>query len=55
VASAASLSARGIHRLLRVARTIADLAGDERVTGDAVLAARMLRAVDDPAFATLAA
>ena len=26
------MSARGVHRALRVARTIADLAGEERVT-----------------------
>ena len=55
LASAATLSARGVHRLLRVARTVADLAGDERVGENAVLAARTLRAVDDPAFAKLAA
>jgi magnesium chelatase family protein len=30
-ASALSLSARGFHRTLRVARTLADLDGDERV------------------------
>ena len=28
----AGMSARGVHRALRVARTIADLAGEERVT-----------------------
>jgi magnesium chelatase family protein len=50
-----SLSARGVHRLLRVARTVADLAGEERVTEDAVLSARMLRGGDDPAFGALAA
>jgi len=37
------MTARGIHRVLRVARTIADLAGDERVGGDAVSAAMALR------------
>ena len=38
-----AMTARGIHRALRVARTIADLAGDERVGGDAVSAAMALR------------
>jgi magnesium chelatase family protein len=37
------LSARGRHRSLRVARTIADLAGRERVTRDDVLLALSLR------------
>ena len=42
------MTARGIHRVLRVARTIADLAGDERVACDAVSAAVALRE-DGPA------
>jgi magnesium chelatase family protein len=37
------LSARGYHRVLRVSRTIADLAGEERVTREAVLEAFQLR------------
>ncbi len=37
------MTARGIHRVLRVARTIADLAGEERVGVDAVSAAVALR------------
>ncbi len=37
------LSARGYHRLLRVARTIADLAGDERVTTTALSEALSFR------------
>ena len=55
LAAVGSLSARGIHRLLRVARTIADLAGRDRVDEEAVLSARLLRGSDDPAFGTLAA
>ena len=37
------LSARGRHRVLSVARTIADLGGRERVTRDDVLLALSLR------------
>ena len=37
------LSARGRHRVMRVSRTIADLAGRERVSGDDVLVALSLR------------
>ena len=37
------LSARAYHRVLRVSRTIADLAGDERVGWEAVLEAFALR------------
>jgi magnesium chelatase family protein len=46
LAAAGQLSARGVHRVLRVARTIADLDGAERVDEDAILAAAGLR---DPA------
>jgi magnesium chelatase family protein len=38
-----ALSARGRHRVLRVARTIADLGGRERVARDDVLTALSLR------------
>ena len=41
------LSARGFYRVLRVARTIADLAGDERVGEEAVAEALHYR--DEPA------
>ena len=37
------LSARGRHRIMRVARTIGDLAGRDRVTRDDVLLAVSLR------------
>jgi magnesium chelatase family protein len=40
------LSARGCHRVLRVARTCADLAGDERLTKMHVAEAINLRALD---------
>jgi magnesium chelatase family protein len=52
--SAGTLSARGRHRIMRVARTIADLAHHERVTHEDLLAALSLRqrGFDD---ATLAA
>jgi magnesium chelatase family protein len=43
LSSTTGMTARGIHRALRVARTIADLAGDERVGVDAVSAAIALR------------
>ena len=38
------LSARGYHRVLRVARTAADLDGNERITGDHLATALLLRA-----------
>jgi magnesium chelatase family protein len=37
------MSARGHHRVLRVARTLADLGGRERVRGDDVLRALAMR------------
>jgi magnesium chelatase family protein len=40
---AGALSARGLHKLSRVARTVADLAGDEIVTTDHVADALALR------------
>ncbi|MEA2621871.1 MAG: magnesium chelatase family protein [Chloroflexota bacterium] len=43
LASGATLSARGVHRLLRVARTIADLAARDAVLDEDVLAAASLR------------
>ena len=49
-----SLSARGQARVLRVARTLADLAGRERVAPDDVLAAAALRAGFEPAGAIAA-
>jgi len=48
IAERRSLTARGVHRILRVARTIADLSGGEIVRSDAILAAADLR---DPAAA----
>ncbi len=48
IASASSLSARAIHRLMRVARTVADCSGHATVTEDDLLAAAGLR---DPAAA----
>jgi magnesium chelatase family protein len=41
--AAGALSARGRHRVLRVARTIADLEGQERVRREHVLTALGLR------------
>ncbi len=45
------LSARGIHRALRVARTIADLAGEERVTVRVLAEALQYRAYETRRFA----
>ena len=49
-----ALSARGQARVLRVARTLADLAACERVSADHVLAAAALRAGFEPAEAIAA-
>lgn len=43
-----ALSGRGLTRLLRVARTIADLEGSERVTGDAITQALGFRQGEAP-------
>ncbi len=43
---AMGLSARGYDRVLRVARTIADLAGEANITEDAILEALQYRALD---------
>jgi magnesium chelatase family protein len=43
IAASLELTARGVHRMLRVARTIADLRGRERVSGDELYAAASLR------------
>ncbi|MBQ8184535.1 MAG: magnesium chelatase, partial [Lachnospiraceae bacterium] len=40
------VSARGYHRILRVARTIADLAGEERIREEHLLEAVCYRAGD---------
>jgi magnesium chelatase family protein len=37
------LSARGVHRVMRVARTIADLAGSDRIRGEDLAFALLLR------------
>jgi magnesium chelatase family protein len=37
------ISARGYHRLLRVSRTIADLAGTDRISADHLGLALLLR------------
>jgi len=54
VYAAGRLSARGRHRILRVARTVADLAGRDRVGRDDVLTALALRqrAADEDTAAT---
>ncbi len=40
------MSARGVHRALRVARTIADLAGEERVSAMRLAEALQYRAYE---------
>ncbi len=42
------LSVRGCHRVLRVARTVADLAGSDRIRGEHVSEALHFRATDGP-------
>ncbi|MBI5710604.1 MAG: ATP-dependent protease, partial [Candidatus Eisenbacteria bacterium] len=46
----AGFSARGVHRALRVARTIADLAGEERVSVRALAEALQYRAYEARRF-----
>ena len=46
------MSARGVHRALRVARTIADLAGEERVGTLRVAEALQYRAYEARRLAT---
>jgi magnesium chelatase family protein len=48
------LSARGRHRVLRVARTIADLAGRQRVSREDILLALSLRQRTGPELAEAA-
>jgi magnesium chelatase family protein len=55
LATATGLSARATHRLLRVARTIADLAGLEAVEEPSILAAAALRSSDGGSLGRLAA
>ena len=55
LARANGLSARGVHRVVRVARSIADLDGRERVDEGAVLAAATLRDPQAQAVPRLAA
>ncbi len=47
----AGFSARAVHRALRVARTIADLAGEERVSVRALAEALQYRAYEARRFA----
>ncbi|MDQ3491653.1 MAG: YifB family Mg chelatase-like AAA ATPase [Chloroflexota bacterium] len=53
LATAAHMTARGVHRVLRVSRSIADLAGRDGVTDEDLLAAAGLR--DPAALPSLAA
>ena len=48
----AGMSARGVHRALRVSRTIADLAGEERVTALRLAEALLYRAYEARRFGT---
>ena len=45
------MSARGVHRALRVARTIADLAGEERISALRLAEALQYRAYESRRFA----
>jgi magnesium chelatase family protein len=45
------MSARAVHRALRVARTIADLAGEERISAQALAEAMQYRAYEGRRFA----
>ncbi len=51
----ASITARGLDRLIRTARTIADLAGEDDVGADAVREATVYRALDSDAAAVVSA
>ena len=44
------MSARGVHRALRVARTIADLEGEDRLTAMRVAEALQYRAYEERRF-----
>jgi magnesium chelatase family protein len=48
LAASAGMSARGVHRVVRVARTVADLEDCEHVSERHVLAAAGLREPDAP-------